>query len=165
MHPVLRDRGLRIVGRDVSEAMLRKAAQRSPGNGDTCLVIGDATQLPFEDCSLDGIFSIRFFMHLTSQERETILREFARISRHLIVVEYGCDSAWHKWRRAVRKVVMRLLGRRRIYPVSAPAEQIHREARAAGLRICGWRWTLRGLSESVFVVMEKKDSREATVDA
>jgi len=164
MHPVLRDQGLRIVGCDISEAMLRKAAHQATGNRDARLVIGDATRLPFEDRSLDGVFSIRFFMHLASQERQAVLCEFARVSRRLIVVEYGRDSGWHKWRRAVRKVGMRLLGRNRTYPASTPVDQIHGEAQVAGLRICGWRWTLRGLSESVFVVMEKKDSQEATVD-
>lgn len=155
MLPILAAAGLRLLACDVSPAMLAQALERNRGAKGIEYLLGDATSLPLESASVDGIVSVRFVMHLTSDERGTLLREFARVTRRWVIVEYSRDSVWHRWRGRFRGLILQLLKRPRLYPASASADQIRCEAVGAGLTIRKWAWTLRGLSQSVFVVMEK----------
>ena len=50
---------------------------------------------------------------------------------------------------------MKMVGRHPSYTMSVTKPQILEEARVANLEVHSWQWTLRGLSESVFVVMQK----------
>ena len=155
MLPLLAEAIPSIVAIDVSEAMMQQARERVRGLGGIEFLRGDARHLPLERCSVDGVVSIRFFMHLTREQRVEILREYRRITRNWILVEYDCDSPWHKIRRALRTFLLAMLGRKQSAPRSTPKRGIIEEAREAGLSVCRWHWTLRALSESVFVLMEQ----------
>jgi ubiquinone/menaquinone biosynthesis C-methylase UbiE len=155
MLPLLGQHATSVVACDVSEAMMQHAVRRMAGSGNIRYLLCDARSVPLGDGSVDAVVSVRFFMHLTPDQRAAILCEFARVSRRWVIVEYGCDSAWHRVRRALRSVLFRLVRHQRIYPGRASTDAIRQEAQRSQLAVRDRFWTLRGLSESAFILMEK----------
>jgi SAM-dependent methyltransferase len=86
--------GYQVVGSDISLEMLIKAATVvvEPGPGSTGGVRGyvqaNAEHLPLRDDSLDCVVCIRFMMHVDPATRVRMLREFRRVSRRWLVVDY-----------------------------------------------------------------------------
>ena len=155
MLPILNQYACSVTALDVSEAMMAQARCRMLGHERVRFIRGDAKNLPLKGESVDAVFCIRFAMHLTTAERREILREFARVSRAFVVVEYGCNSRWHEVRRFLRRLVCLVLARRHTYPKSVARGEILDEVRSACMDVIGWYWTHRILSESVFVLMAK----------
>jgi ubiquinone/menaquinone biosynthesis C-methylase UbiE len=158
MLPVLAGHASTLLACDVSEAMMSHARQRMAGRDNVRHLLCDARNIPLPDGSVDCVVSVRFFMHLTAQERTAIFKEFARVSRRWVVVELGCDNAWHRCRRAIRSVLLFLILSRRKYPGRATIARIRQEAGLASLEVLKRFWTLRGLSESAFFLMEKRQA-------
>jgi demethylmenaquinone methyltransferase/2-methoxy-6-polyprenyl-1,4-benzoquinol methylase len=73
-----------VVGLDQSERMLREARRAAP---HATFVTGDALALPFPDGSFDRVFTGHFYGHLEPVERESFLREAARVAPELVVVD------------------------------------------------------------------------------
>ena len=48
---------------------------------------GDATRLPFAERSFDLVVTTRFLRHLDAPARIAVLRELARVSRGIVLVE------------------------------------------------------------------------------
>lgn len=71
----LRDRGLRAIGLDLSDAMLR-AGKLTSG-----LAQADMRALPLRTGSLDGIWSMAAFLHIPRAYARPVLSEFARAVR------------------------------------------------------------------------------------
>lgn len=157
MLPLLLCYASSVIGMDVSEPMMRHARRRLNGQGRVCFVRGDAKAMPLADRSVDAVFCIRFAMHLKPAERSAVLQEFARVSRNHVVVEFGCDSRWHRVRRFLRSLFFKVLRPRHTYPKSVSKQDIVAGSRGAGLEVCGWQWTQRLASESVFVHMRKQE--------
>jgi ubiquinone/menaquinone biosynthesis C-methylase UbiE len=87
--------GYEIVGSDISLEMLRKAASVSRQEiaaGQKLKIHGyvqaNAEHLPLRDDSLDCVVCIRFMMHVDAATRVRMLREFRRVSRRWVVVDY-----------------------------------------------------------------------------
>jgi ubiquinone/menaquinone biosynthesis C-methylase UbiE len=87
--------GYEIVGSDISLEMLQKAATVDLGktsDGKPPVVRGyvqaNAEHLPLRDACLDCVVSIRFMMHVDPATRVRMLREFHRVSRRWVVVDY-----------------------------------------------------------------------------
>jgi len=87
--------GYEIVGSDISLEMLQKAATVDPGQttrGQRAQVRGyvqaNAEHLPLRDACLDCVVCIRFMMHVDPATRVRMLREFHRVSRRWVVVDY-----------------------------------------------------------------------------
>jgi ubiquinone/menaquinone biosynthesis C-methylase UbiE len=81
--------GFEIVGSDISHEMLHKAAsveglpQEIRG-----FVQANAEHLPLRNDSLDCVVSIRFMMHVDPATRVRMLREFHRVSRRWVIIDY-----------------------------------------------------------------------------
>lgn len=129
----LADRGYRVVASDISAEMLsvaRKSATESPG------VIGyvqsDAEHLPFASRAFDCVVCIRFMLHVDRVARHAILREFARVSRRWVVVDYrhrhGSSHLW--WR-----IRFALGWTKDPRPNRVSRIELEHELRAAGLSI------------------------------
>jgi ubiquinone/menaquinone biosynthesis C-methylase UbiE len=73
-----------IVGLDQSEAMLEEARRQAP---NATFLRGDALELPFEDGSLERVFTGHFYGHLEAPEREAFLREARRVATELVIVD------------------------------------------------------------------------------
>ncbi len=87
--------GYEIVGSDISMEMLQKAASlTSPTSGDghqpniRGYLQANAEKLPLRDDSLDCVVCIRFMMHVDPATRVRMLREFRRVSRRWVIVDY-----------------------------------------------------------------------------
>jgi len=87
--------GYEIVGSDISLEMLQKAAlvTSDPKSGAQQPGVrgylqANAEKLPLRDASLDCVVSIRFMMHVDPATRVRMLREFGRVSRRWVIVDY-----------------------------------------------------------------------------
>jgi SAM-dependent methyltransferase len=87
--------GFEIVGSDISLEMLQKAASQEKQNqaeGQKATIRGyvqaNAEHLPLRNDSLDCVVSIRFMMHVDPATRVRMLREFHRVSRRWVIVDY-----------------------------------------------------------------------------
>ena len=82
--------GFEVVGSDISLEMLQKAAaSRGEGEGGVRgFVQANAEALPLRNDSLDCVVCIRFMMHVDPATRVRMLREFARVSRRWVIVDY-----------------------------------------------------------------------------
>ncbi len=74
-----REAGVRVVGIDFSEGMLRRARTKS-SRGEACFwVQADATSLPIASCSVDRVTCTYAMYELSGDAREKLLREAARV--------------------------------------------------------------------------------------
>lgn len=130
--------GYEIVGSDISMEMLQKAASvtsSKDGGPQEPNVRGylqaNGEKLPLRDGSLDCVVCIRFMMHVDPATRVRILREFNRVSRRWVIVDYR-----HKYtfRYVLTHTFGKLgLGRTPLSRVSTA--ELHEEFRQAGLKI------------------------------
>ena len=157
---VLRASGARVLAVDVSPAMQAQARDRTECDEGVRFVVGDARRLPLDDGAVDAAISVRFFMHLDAGGRQDVLRELARVTRRWVIVECGLDSPWQRVRIAVRSLGLRLIGRRKSYPRYVAGAQLAEEASSAGMELRRVAWTLRGLSASAFLLMERRSLDE-----
>ena len=82
--------GYELIGSDISLEMLQKAASTPDGQHATIrgYVQANAEHLPLRDASLDCVVCIRFMMHVDPATRVRMLKEFHRVSRRWVVVDY-----------------------------------------------------------------------------
>ncbi|HKU89317.1 MAG TPA: class I SAM-dependent methyltransferase [Steroidobacteraceae bacterium] len=127
--------GYEIVGSDISMEMLQKAASVTSKDGGTPNVRGylqaNAEKLPLRDDSLDCVVCIRFMMHVDPATRVRMLKEFRRVSRRWVIVDYR-----HKYtfRYVLTHTFGKLgLGRTPLSRVSTA--DLHEEFRQAGFKI------------------------------
>ncbi len=72
----LHDLGVRVIGVDLSPAMIRHATERNPGIE---FQVGDLRHLEFPDASLAGIAAFYSVIHLDPAELLPAFREFRRV--------------------------------------------------------------------------------------
>ena len=87
--PLLTRHAIRFVGADISSAMMHEAAGKCSEPTLFGGFIGcDAERLPIKNAQFDAVISIRFLFHWPAEVRQRIMREFARASRHWVIVDY-----------------------------------------------------------------------------
>lgn len=90
----LRRPDLRLVGVDLAPGQVKRARERTARFGDRVEVIeGSALELPFDDASFDGVFSVASIKHWPDPQRG--LRECVRVLRpgaelHVVEANRGC---------------------------------------------------------------------------
>ena len=125
--------GYEIVGSDISMEMLQKAASIPDGRQPNIrgYLQANGEKLPLRDGSLDCVVCIRFMMHVDPETRVRILREFNRVSRRWVIVDYRHN---YTFRYVLTHTFGKLgLGRTPLSRVSTAG--LHEEFRQAGLRI------------------------------
>lgn len=130
--------GYEVVGSDISMEMLGKASSvvlPPTGDGQQPTIRGyvqaNAEHLPLRNDSLDCVVCIRFMMHVDPAHRVKMLREFARVSRRWVIVDYR-----HKY--TFRYVLTHTFGRLGLgrTPLSRVSSRgLRDEFRQAGLTI------------------------------
>lgn len=138
-----------VAGTDVSYAMMDVAKRRLP---QVEFVHGDATHLPVDDDSFDGVTCIGLLMHLDARRRVAVLKELARISRGPVVVQYGCVGPFLR----VASQILRRPAGGVGYPVVA--SQLRADLRASALRERARFWALRPFSSSLILALTKQTS-------
>ena len=145
LRAALEARGSTYFGADSSAAMIGEASEPSG------LVVADAARLPFADASFEAIVACRLLHHLGDSEvRVRMLREWARVSRRLVVASFWDSNSWHAWRRRVG--LRKDTSTRR----AISKETLRSELEMAGLRPLGFRHTLRFVSQQAFFAAEKR---------
>jgi len=130
--------GFDVVGSDISFEMLKKAASvESPVSADgkrhavAGYVQANAEHLPLRTDSLDCVVCIRFMMHVDAATRVRMLREFHRVSRRWVIVDYR-----HKYTfRYVLSHTFGALGLGRTPLDRVSSKGLEQEFRDAGLAI------------------------------
>jgi ubiquinone/menaquinone biosynthesis C-methylase UbiE len=125
--------GYEIVGSDISMEMLQKAAKVPDGRQPNIrgYLQANGEKLPLRDASLDCVVCIRFMMHVDPVTRVRILREFNRVSRRWVIVDYR-----HKY--TLRYLLTHTFGKLGFgrTPLSrVSTAELHEEFRQAGLKI------------------------------
>jgi 2-polyprenyl-3-methyl-5-hydroxy-6-metoxy-1,4-benzoquinol methylase len=98
--------GFSLVSSDYSYQMVGRAVERLKRDPIVLGITADAKKnLPFRSGSFDVLLSMRFFHHVHEpEEREFILREFARVSQNWIVISYYQTNFLHQLQRKFRKI-------------------------------------------------------------
>lgn len=117
-----------VLAADLSEAMLGEARRKHPG---AVACVADAAQLPFADNSFDVVLCIRF-LHLVRDRdlRIAFLREFRRVARLGVIVDYRHGHTLRIWGRHLRH----RLGLLPIAPANPSPAAILTELDEAGLQ-------------------------------
>jgi ubiquinone/menaquinone biosynthesis C-methylase UbiE len=91
----LAERGVDLVGMDVSTAMMAKLVAKAGGRAPLPLVRGDATRIPMRDAAVAGAYA-RHVLHLIADWR-TVVSELCRVvGDGVVLVDVGGDTseAW-----------------------------------------------------------------------
>jgi SAM-dependent methyltransferase len=124
----LRGLGLRIVGADISPAMLEVAKERGPVIGH---VRADLERPPLRPGSVDAVVSTRFLMHLPAALRPRVLRAMATLTRGPVVATVCHPYTVKTFGRSVRAA----LGRKVKKSPRLTRLELEAEVASAGLRL------------------------------
>ena len=98
------ERGLDLVGLDLSVAMMARLVEKAGGRSPVHLVRGDATRLPFRDGSFGGAYA-RHVLHLIPDWRGAVTELCRVVGSGVVLVEAGggdddgpWDELWHAMR-------------------------------------------------------------------
>ena len=151
---LLRGKGFRPTGYDISEAMINVARRRleSLGYPEVTFAAGDAGHLPYPARSFDAATCVGLLMHLDADARVGVLRQLARVARGRLVVQYGFV---HPFNQARERLTGHVPGNVR-YCVREP--ELQSDLERSGLIERARFWALRGLSTSVVLVLTRRDS-------
>jgi len=145
----LRARGLRVVGADISPAMLAVAHERDGALGH---VRADLERTPFRGQAFDAVVCNRFLMHLPSETRVAVYRELVGLTRGPVVVTVCHPYTVKTFLRGLR----RLVGGRAKRSPRLTGPELAAEAAAAGVSLTGRRAVLPLLSEIWVVVLRPR---------
>src|SRR5262245_37152925 len=124
----LRRRGFRVIGADISPAMLAVAHRRTDALGH---VQADLEQPPYRPRSVDAVVSNRFLMHLPSDTRARVLRVLGELARGPVVATVSHPYTYKSFQRALR----RTLGGTAKRSPRLTRRQLEDEVARAGMRI------------------------------
>jgi ubiquinone/menaquinone biosynthesis C-methylase UbiE len=125
---LLEARGFTVIGCDISLPML----QQTRGRRAWPLLNGSAFALPFKTQSFDGVFLMRLLHHISDQqERLTLYRESARVSRDWVLLTY---ADYRTPKNLIRETRARWIGDRNP-KITLTRDQLRRETESCGLRL------------------------------
>jgi len=146
--PVLARRAKKIIATDISEDMLEYAEQQKNKLKISIEVKkADAEDLPFEDGSVDYVFSHALTKHLPIPVQYRVLAEFSRVARKGVISSFGVFTHFNYeiWKHRHLE---------ESYPVLP--EELQWMAESAGLRIVKMKKCTTPLGVERTVLFEKK---------
>ena len=151
MTELLLDLGMDVTATDISEEMMNHAKIRTARDGSRVrFVKTDIENLQFGNDSFSLIITIRLLHHMPSSVRSKVLAELHRVSRKWVAVTF---SNKYSLQSARRDLMAKLEGERR-YSISPRV--FRREVASAGFKIVEYIRLFPIISESVFVLLEKR---------
>jgi SAM-dependent methyltransferase len=145
---LLRRKGLRPTGCDISVAMMNVARQKLDARAVTVpLVATDIQTLPFAQKSFDAALCVGLLMHLDADARVGALRQLSMVARECLIVQYGC---LHFFSRVRSGISGRPVGNVRY---SVTEAEMTADFERSGLTERTRYRVLPGLSSSVVVVL------------
>jgi ubiquinone/menaquinone biosynthesis C-methylase UbiE len=164
MTRILVERGYKVTGADVSEAMLSRARdkyreynhERGGKAPAVTFEIRDVLATGFANDTFDGVACIRLFHHFTDSEtRRRALSELRRISRGPIVVTFLNSFALD---RATYWLRHKLKGKKQTTQLPIPFKTFAADIDAAGLKVDRKIAAHWGISSRWFLVLSRKNS-------
>lgn len=151
---ILLERGLHVTGLDISAAMMAEAKKKlQQYEGRVTFVEGDATKLQFPDNTFDLVSCVRLFGHVPGETRTQMLREFRRVSRRWVLVNYFDLNPLIRLKRWVKRDVLKTY-EGVVYP--APQTTMLKECEAAGLKMDYLAFGHRFYSEEMYALTSKR---------
>jgi 2-polyprenyl-3-methyl-5-hydroxy-6-metoxy-1,4-benzoquinol methylase len=145
-------RGLRVVGADISPAMLDVAHARAGAVGH---VRADLELPPYRPGSFDAVVCARFLMHVPAGDRPRLLRTLAELTRGPLVA-----TVCHPWTvKSLGRSIRRALGAHAKRSPRLTRAALAAEVEAAGLSLERVIPVLPILSETWVAVMRKPAER------
>ena len=144
-------RGLGVTGGDISQEMIDVARIKCARFGERvsfCQIDLDAPNLP--EHGFDLVTCIRLLHHLDSQARKGVFQALAKMSRRFVLVNMSYMSPFYRMRRQVKKMLRQGVSRE-----CSTWRQILEETRQAGLRVEGFRFVWRYVSEDMILLLRK----------
>jgi SAM-dependent methyltransferase len=124
--------GFRVIGADISRAMLEVAHRRSFAlSGAVGHVRADLEAPPFRAGAIDAVLSSRFMMHLPPDARPRVMRTMAGVTRGPLIATFCHPYTLKSFLRALR----RAFGGSAKRSPRVTRRQLAEEAAAAGLRL------------------------------
>ena len=96
--PLYEELGFRVLGLDISDDMLREAAQKAKSD-DTYLRIGNAIELDLPDNTCDVAVCVRLFRWITPEEVVKVLQGLQRIATKRVI--FNARVADHPYQRPI----------------------------------------------------------------
>lgn len=144
----LAEKGFRVIGADISTAMIEQGGKRSKNTfikQQVKLVASDAESLSFPDSFFDVGVSLRLFGHLPPENRQKVLSELSRVSRSVVVAYYHKNCVQGLIGRKIRS-------KRDTYWNPVNLRQIDEELKDAGLKRVSIFFLLPGISETIIIL-------------
>jgi ubiquinone/menaquinone biosynthesis C-methylase UbiE len=140
--------GITTIGADVSYDMAHLAATNHVRHGRVHWLCANVLTLPFPDSMFESVLCIRLLHHRYSDaERQRILGELARVSRHFVIISFYRSTLLHTlarhWRGARGRLAMMTLA------------HLQELAQVSGLQIQRVHSLLRFCHAQTFVVLTK----------
>lgn len=145
---VLLDAGYRVIGVDISSAMLEVASRKLERFGDRFQAkLGDLQELAIDEGCFDAVLCARFLMHVPLERQIALLSAVARLSSRIVVFNQSLNTPYQRFRRRIKRVL------RHQRPVAYPVthHQMLGLILASGLRLEREFRILAMLSEAVVV--------------
>ena len=146
--PLLERKTHRWLGADISLEML-EVSRAKVMNAQRCrgFVRSDAERLPFKSDSVACVMAIRFIHHIPCPHRQHMLREFRRVTKDWLVIEWKVSNPLNAF---IRHAV-----RRRVKPISGP-EEVRKELHEAGFRVAAMLPVSCVFSNAVIFIARKQ---------
>lgn len=143
----------RLVSADISLAMVERARQQTHIYTIPIGIVCNLAQgLPFRPGVFSLILSMRLFHHLqATEERQNVLREFARVAGGWVIVSYYQANLLHRWQRRLRRLIKK--SRTRIHMLRR--HEFQDEVRAAGLDVVRVFPLIRGVHAQHIALLKK----------
>jgi SAM-dependent methyltransferase len=147
------EEGARLVSADLAGSMVARALERRRSGRHVGGIVSDLRgALAFKPGAFDYVLSMRLFHHLhAAEDREAVLREFARVASRGVVMSFYRFRGLHALQRRLRRLFKP--SHRDIKMVAG--ETFEREASAAGLVVDRVYPLFRGIHAQHIVVLRR----------
>ncbi len=150
MTQLLLERGFRVVGADISGAMMRHARERTRRFGSQVnFVKADIENIQFPDEAFELILTIRLLHHIPPELHPEVLGQLHRKTRRWMIISFSNKFSFQSLRRNLKSLITKAPR----YSIS-PA-LFKREIAEAGFKVVEYIPLLPIISESVIVLLEK----------
>jgi SAM-dependent methyltransferase len=130
---LLLERGVKLTSTDYSFYMVKRTKEKEEHSRVALGVVADLKRgLPFKKETFDFVLSMRFFHHVhQANERASILKEYARVSRAWVILSYYQLNWLHSLQRKLRRRIKK--SKTQIKMISR--SDFEKEVRASGFRV------------------------------
>jgi ubiquinone/menaquinone biosynthesis C-methylase UbiE len=150
---ILLDNNFKTTSADISAKMLDQIDRNLLDNKNhyEC-VVADASELPFKNASFDLITNIRLLHRVPLEVKRKILSEAYRVSKKYLIVSFGVDSCFQKFRLFLRRIFITKLNSS---PGRETKKNIKKEIENSGFKIVKVKQVIPFISNEIIYLLKK----------